>query len=158
VARDRSERVAFELVDRINAERAARGLPPLRWHPTLGDLALGWAAALAYSDTFAHQDLMAALEKHADEFTYLSENLYLGTGAAADSGSAHATLMRSDGHRSAMLTPELEYVGVGVACVGDKMIVVEDFGVGVGRPAPDGSYAAPPSPFVSADEAGSGCM
>ena len=42
----RARAIAFELVRRMNAERAARHLPALSWDPLLGGYANSWAHAL----------------------------------------------------------------------------------------------------------------
>jgi uncharacterized protein YkwD len=129
----------------------------LSWHPQLADTARAWATQLANSGAFQHQDLGSVLNGYGGSFVYLAENIYMGTGGASDSGSAHAALMRSDPHRSTMFTAELQYIGVGVACVGNKVVVVEDFSIGAGSPTPGPHGTPPATPFVSADEAGTGC-
>ena len=60
--------------------------------------------------------------------------------------------------RAALLTPELQYVGVGVACVGpDKLVAVEDFGIPINAPRPPARATPSLTPFVSADEGGTHC-
>jgi uncharacterized protein YkwD len=152
--------IASELVGRLNAERAARGLAPLAWNSTLADTATAWARQLGATDTFQHQDLVGLLRvaPFAGRFSYLAENIYWGTYSAADGGSAHSGWMQSASHRAALLTPELQYVGVGVACVGvNKLVAVEDFGISINAPRPPARAVPPLAPFVSADEAGSHC-
>jgi uncharacterized protein YkwD len=156
-ARTPGEAIATELVARINAERRARGLGSLSWHPQLADTARNWAEHLGATGAFAHQDLNGILNSYGGAFTYVAENIYTGTGGASDSGSAHAAFMRSDSHRRTLLTPELQYVGVGVVCAGNKVVVVEDFSVGAGGPLPSGHATPPAAPFVSADENGTPC-
>ena len=115
------ETIAIEIVARLNAERRARGLSTLVWDPALVDTAAAWARILANTNSFRHQDVGALLNgPYAGRFAYLSENIYAGSGGAADSGSAHSAWMGSDGHRGAMLSPEIQFVGVGAACVGGQ--------------------------------------
>jgi uncharacterized protein YkwD len=153
------EAIATEMYARINAERRARGLRPVVWDAALAQLAAQWARHLATTNDFRHRDLGALLGNPllGNRFQSAGENLYAGTGGAADSGSAHAALMGSDGHRGAMLTPEVQFVGVGAACAGGKLVVVEDFAIAWGSPLPRERPAPAPQPFVSNDGAGSRC-
>ncbi|MDZ4827668.1 MAG: CAP domain-containing protein, partial [Actinomycetota bacterium] len=155
--RNPAESIATELVARINAERRARNMAPVTWHPQLADAARGWAQQLADTNGFSHQDLNALINSYGGSHIYLAENIYTGTGGASDSGSAHAALMRSDPHRTTMLTPQLQYIGIGVVCVGNKVVVVEDFSIGAGAPTPASHPTPPVTPFVSADETGTAC-
>ena len=133
----------------------------MAWNSTLADAATAWARQLGTTNTFQHQDLVGLLRvaPFAGRFGYLAENLYWGTYSAADGGSAHSGLMQSASHRAALLTPELQYVGVGVACIGaNKLVAVEDFGISINAPRPPHTRRTPPlAPFVSSDEAGSHC-
>jgi uncharacterized protein YkwD len=47
---------AARLLAAHNQERTALGLAPLRWDPVLAQSAARWAATLAQTDTFEHQD------------------------------------------------------------------------------------------------------
>jgi uncharacterized protein YkwD len=156
---DRASVIAAELLQRANTERGARGLSPLAWHANLADTAQAWAQHLVATDTFQHQDLGAVLRSspYAGNFGYLAENIYWGTYGAADAGSAHAGWMNSPSHRGALLTPELQYAGIGVVCAGNKLVAVQDFGILLGAPRP-GTRATPSlAPFVAADEGGTHC-
>ena len=94
----------------------------------------------------------------AGNFGYLAENIYWGTYSAADAGSAHSGWMHSDGHRAALLTPELQYVGVGVACIGgNKLVAVEEFGISINGPRPPARPTPSLAPFVASDDGGSHC-
>jgi len=159
-ARTPSEAISNEIVARINAERRARGLQPVSWDPALADAAKAWAGTMAMTNSFHHQDIGALIQSPpiAGRMGYLSENIYSGTGGAADSGTAHAALMGSDGHRSTMLTPELQYIGVGAACVNGQLWLVEDFSIGLGAPMPPNRPTPPHDPFVSSDGNGSRCL
>ena len=156
-ARPPAEAITSELFGRINAERRARGMGTLAWSEQLAATANGWARHLASTGGFAHNNLQAVLASYGGSYAYLAENIYSGTGAASDSGSAHASLMRSAPHRTTLLTPQLETVGIGVVCVGNMVVVVEDFGISPSGSLPGPMATPPPTPFVSADEAGTAC-
>ncbi len=149
--------IASEMISRINAERAARGLAPVSLDSQLSATAANWARTLVSTHAFAHQNLGAALNSYGGRLSFLSENLFAGSNGAADSGSAHAGLMASDGHRQTMLTPELKYVGVGAVCAGGVLTLVEEFGIPAGAPLPPPRGVPPAAPFVSNDQAGTGC-
>ncbi|GIU88463.1 MAG: hypothetical protein KatS3mg009_2978 [Acidimicrobiia bacterium] len=156
---DPATAVAADLFERVNAERRARGLRPLAWDAGLAELARAWARHLAATGTLRHQDLGALLgdPRLLGRFRAASENLYAGTGGSADSGSAHGALMASDGHRQAMLVPELQYAGIGAACAGDRLVVVEDFAIGWGAPLPPVRPVPPRLPVAADDGAGPRC-
>ena len=160
VGSDPESVIAAELVGRVNTERRARGLAPLAWNSVLADTATAWARELGTTGAFHHQDLGALLRRapFAGNFGYLAENIYWGTYSAADAGSAHSGWMHSDGHRAALLTPELQYIGVGVACIGgNKLVAVEEFGISINGPRPPARPTPSLAPFVASDDGGSHC-
>src|SRR5690349_12406206 len=52
---------ANELYNRLNADRASVGLPPLTWSPKLAMNAAGWANQMAARNSLYHQNLGALL-------------------------------------------------------------------------------------------------
>ena len=160
VGSSRESTIASELVGRLNAERAARGLAPLASNSILADAATAWARQLGTTNTFQHQDLVGLLRVAPVRrpLRLPRRKPLLGYLQRRRRGQPHAGLMQSASHRAAMLTPELQYVGVGVACIGaNKLVVVEDFGISINAPRPSTRVDPPLAPFVSADEAGSHC-
>jgi hypothetical protein len=149
--------IAAELIKRINTERAARGLRMLTPDPLLQSSASAWARYLASTRQFKHQDLGTVLRKSAGRFAEVGENMYGGSGLGAmDAGTAHVTLMHSDGHRANILMPEERLVGVGASCVNGMLIVVEDFATPFGIPLK--SHPVPPlNPIASGNEGGASC-
>jgi hypothetical protein len=153
----REERIASDVLARVNAERAARGLAPLRVDPFLQSAATSWARLLAATQTFAHQDLGAILRDAGGRFGAASENLFRGAGpGAVDAGTAHVSLMRSDGHRANILAAEARFAGIGVACEGGALVLVEDFAVPAGV-AVAASAIPPLEPVAAPDTAGASC-
>jgi hypothetical protein len=158
-AHTRQEAMAEDLFERINAERAARGLSMLAWDGQLANIGNGWAAHMGATNVFAHQNLPAlfGIPAFASRFDAIRENIYNGSGIYNDSGSAHFAFMNSAPHRTTILTPQLQAVGVGIACVSGRLWVAEEFGTFVGNPAP-GAIATPPvNPIARPSQTGPSC-
>jgi hypothetical protein len=149
--------VMNEMIRRINTERLARRLHALYSDPVLAFMAANWAHYLAGNRQFKHQDLGTIMSLGAGRFEEVGENLFGGSGPGAiDAGTAHVSLMHSDGHRANILLPEEQLVGVGVACMNGELIVVEDFATPAGVPMlPHGT--PPLNPIASSNEGGSSC-
>jgi uncharacterized protein YkwD len=154
--RTREEAIAIEMINRMNRERAARGLGLLTNDPFLAGFARRWAAFLATTNQFFHQDLGALLRAANGRLGEAGENLYAGNGSAHDAGSAHLGLMMSPGHRENILLPEHQLIGVGAACVNGTLWVVEDFAARSGTPLPP-RPVPPLQPFVASDAGGASC-
>ncbi len=150
--------IAFELLRRMNDERAARHLRPLTWDPQLAGYANSWAYTLAASNPIRHQNLGALLVGTNGRLEEVGENLFAGIGTDADAGTAHLALMGSAVHRENLLMPQGQLVGIGAVCSGGRLIVVEDFGINMGAPLPPANPAAPPAlPVVATNPAGAHC-
>jgi uncharacterized protein YkwD len=120
-ARERA--IATELVARVNAERAARGLRPVTWDGDLAASAFRWSGTMAATG-FRHSDIHPLL----DRFVAAAENI--GKGArGTTAGDMHVAWMRSDDHRHDVLAPNLDRIGIGVVCAPDgTMWATEHFG------------------------------
>jgi uncharacterized protein YkwD len=141
----------------MNDERAARHMRPLAWDAMLAGYANSWARTLLTSP-FRHQDLGAIIVGANGRLEQVGENLFLGTGAAADAGTAHLGFMGSTTHRENILLPQGQLVGIGTVCSGGKLIVVEDFGINMGAPLPPANQGvAPANPIVASSPAGAHC-
>jgi uncharacterized protein YkwD len=149
--------IAFELLRRMNTERAARGMWPVTWDAQLAGYANSWARVLVTSP-MRHQDLGAILVGANGRLEEVGENLFAGTGGAADAGSAHLGLMGSATHRENILLAQGQLVGIGVTCSGGRLVVVEDFGIKMGAPLPPANQAIPPAnPIVANNPGGAHC-
>jgi uncharacterized protein YkwD len=143
---------------RMNAERRARHLAPLAWDPLLAARANTWAHSLQATDEFRHQNLGTIAAAANGRFSEVGENIYSGTGSAADVGTAHLSLMRSLEHRENMLLPQGQLVGIGTVCTGGNLMVVEDFAIDMGAPLPPPGQSVPPMyPIVATDPDGAHC-
>jgi uncharacterized protein YkwD len=119
------EKILFDLANR---DRAAQGLPPLKWNDALADAARKHAAWMAHRTSLSHQfpgeqDLPTRARQAGARFSAIAENIAEGP-AAAD---LHAQWMISPPHRKNLLDPELDSVGISVAERDGRLFAVEDF-------------------------------
>ena len=143
---------------RMNAERTARGLAPLAWDSLLASRAKIWAQTLLRTKSFHHQNLNLIADAADGRFEELGENIFAGSGSAADAGAAHVGFMRSTDHRANMLLPQGQLVGIGAACLHGTLMVVEDFAINMGAPLPPPGQPAPPmNPIVAPKTNGASC-
>ena len=117
------------LLELTNAERRRNGLAPLQVDGTLTAAARAHAEAMAAKRDLSHQltGEAALAQRIASPALHLStagENVALDV----DIDQAHDGLMHSPPHRENILKPDYNVVGFGVARVGDRIFVTEDFG------------------------------
>jgi hypothetical protein len=116
------------LFQSINAERAAVGLPMLRWNDALTNAAQYHAVRMRSAQNISHQfagepDLSARAADAGSKFSRVAENV-------ATSGSViqmHAALMNSQHHRENILDPAVTSIGISVVASGRQLWGVEDF-------------------------------
>ncbi len=103
------------IIDMINANRAANGLPGLAGNPQLDYLAQNWAQQMAAADQLGHQNLAAVISSpYMAGWQRLTENVFEGAGSSTNAFVVGAW-MGSSGHRANILDPGVNSVGVGVA-------------------------------------------
>ncbi len=143
-----SEPKVADILARTNADRAANGLPALRWDNRLASLATQWSADMA-TNGFRHRSLGAlgiGTGEYAD-MRVISENIAMGS--STNTGSLHDLLMRSPGHLANILDGNVDMVGIGATCdpEGQLWITVNFAGDGAGivPDAPGGQRATGPS-------------
>ena len=113
---------AADLFARLNDERRARGLPPLRWNAELATYATSWSKTMA-SSSMHHSNIGSLL----NSFDYVGENIAYGKGAPES--ALHVAWMHSQDHRDNMLSPGFTDVGIGMYCAPDgSMWATTDFG------------------------------
>jgi len=144
-----------DFVSRINAERTSRGIPAVTVYGDLTEVARNWSEQMAQSGQISHDP---NLPNEVSGWTDLGDCVGRG-GSVAD---VHDAFMNSDEHRSIILNPIYNEVGVGVAYAGNVLYVTEVFvrrPTGSSRPlasvgsnsAPEpGPAAAPPAIGVTA--------
>jgi uncharacterized protein YkwD len=153
------EAMALDIFERLNAERAARGLDQLQWNEDLAELAVEWSDVMAVTETFEHRHLDRELiETRLEGMMGVGENIFSATGPVP-SGQAHLGWMKSEGHRANLLSPNWDLVGVGVHCAPDgRVYATQNFGRTI-QPGPTVQVdpSPPEEPITRADPAGPGC-
>ena len=154
------ERIAREIFDRVNDERAARDLAPLEWNDALADIAGEWSEEMARRGTLEHQDIGALMREddRLSGFQGVGENIFTATGSVP-AGTAHAGWMRSDGHRVNVVNPGWDRLGVGVHCAEDGSVwATQQFGRTDGADLPAVAQEVPPEePLVRPEQDGPRC-
>lgn len=137
---DFSLKVSKSIFKTINAQRAQRNLSPLQPDASLGLVAGSYAGDMLTGDFFGHfapdgRDLQARLEEaNVTQFNEVAENLWTAEGEITwqyEETVRRAVLdwMNSkEGHREAMLDPNLRLAGVGTAIRDERIVVAMLFG------------------------------
>ncbi len=143
--------MAQQLLERVNAERAVRGIAPLRWDPGLASMARNWSQTMAATGNFSHRP-KGSESAFAVPARCCWENIYAASGGMG-TAQIHEGWMRSTGHRNNILSPEVTAMGAGIVCVpGGRSYATENFatetwkGIGTPETAPE-----PRSPATGAD-------
>lgn len=111
---------AGDLVSMVNAERRERGLRTLDVRDDLAAVARRHAARMASRGRLYHNPNLGS---EVDGWSKIGENVGRGGGAR----QIHRLFMGSSSHRSVILEPAFNQIGVGVAWRGDVMYVSEVF-------------------------------
>lgn len=151
--------MARAILDRVNAERAARGLEELAWNQELAEVARDWSVEMAQKGVLEHQDIGQLLqEEELSGFQGLGENIFRATGSVP-AGTIHAGWMRSDGHRVNVLNPGWDRIGIGVHCGEDGSVwATQEFGRTVGSDRPAVASETPPQePIARPEDDGPRC-
>jgi uncharacterized protein YkwD len=116
------------LLAAANQDRTARGLPQLRYNPTLTEAARYHAREMAAHGDISHQfpgepELSERGAKAGAHFSIITENV----AEAPDASQLHDLWMHSPGHRANLLDPEVDSVGISVVYRNHEAFAVEDF-------------------------------
>lgn len=101
------------LMQAVNKERDALGLPPLILDAQLNSLAGEWAAKAAADKSLAHRKDLPNIRRNQG-WTYINENMFSATGTV-DTARLLRTWMKSPGHRANLMNPVLTHGGFGFA-------------------------------------------
>ena len=119
------------IVAGINAFRASHGLPALAVHSNLVSKARAWAGHMANGGcgrggggvpNICHSSLADGI---VVRWTLLAENV--GMVAPVNASTMNSAFEQSPAHAANMLNGQMQYVGVGVAVVGNNMYCAEEF-------------------------------
>lgn len=131
------------LFERINADRALHGVPPVRYDPQaegVGDLFCVEAAVAGFTGhwdlsgraPYLRWGLAGGVDYHEQNAAaYSNSSGVLGRALADLLLASHEAMMAEvppdDGHRRTILDPNLTHVGIGLATLGGELRMTEEF-------------------------------
>jgi hypothetical protein len=127
-AQDDSGNRAEHIFELTNRERVALGLQPLHWDASLARAAQAHAERMARERFLSHEypgeeDLSARAAESGAHFQAIAENIATGYSDEA----IEEEWMHSTPHRTNILDPRMNALGVGVVARGGTLFAVEDF-------------------------------
>ncbi len=134
VARSANPKLERTMLTMINDDRAIAHVAPLRMGSNLTRVALAHSLDMANHDYFSHdtprgESPFTRIEAAGLHFREAGENI--GTDEVNGRVAALETLERlmlaSPGHRANLLSPEFTHVGIGIALIGNRLYLTEDF-------------------------------
>ncbi len=111
------------MVELVNVERDARGIPPLELHPKLTELARNYSQRMAATGRVDHEldrPMEERIRKVLPNTCMFGENVSKNTSV----DYALSDLMTSEGHRDNVLHPDYEMVGVGIVWGEDDYLYI----------------------------------
>jgi uncharacterized protein YkwD len=120
-----------------NQARAQAGAGRLEWDPALAEAALDHCRRMAFEGPIAHRyggepDLAARAAQVGARFGVIEENVAIGPSAEG----IHEEWMNSPGHRTNLLSPDVDRVGVAVVASRGVLYAVADYAHGVAALSP----------------------
>jgi hypothetical protein len=117
-----------QLLAQANQERAQVGAGRLHWDPALAAAALYHCRRMAAEGPIAHQyrgepDLSSRAGEAGAHFSLIEENVAVGSSADI----IHDSWMHSPGHRTNLLNPEVDRVGIAVVASRGVLYAVADY-------------------------------
>ncbi len=125
VTQEDADRMADQVLQLVNLERTAAGMPPITMHDTLATVAGDYACRMIEDGFFGHWDAFtgdgpadrAATRKY--RFLLVGENLAVGQKTAAE---VMKEWMASEAHHDMILNPKWTEVGIAVRAGGEHSI------------------------------------
>ena len=119
---------ARRVFDLTNQDRQQHGLPALRWDAALATAAQAHAERMTREPALSHQypgepELMARAGSAGAHFQAIAENIATGPSPQ----SIEQEWMHSTAHRTNILDPRMNAIGIAVAERGGSLYAVEDF-------------------------------
>jgi hypothetical protein len=119
---------ARQIFKLTNADRQEQGLPVLEWNEALAAAAQAHAERMAQEGTLSHQyagepPLMQRAAQAGAHFQAIAENVAM----APDAEAVEQAWMHSTPHRTNILDPKMNALGIGVAERNGYLYAVEDF-------------------------------
>jgi len=127
-ARDNNQAADEQILALANRARAEAGVGRLEWDPALAAAALYHCRRMAAEGPIAHRyggeaDLAERAGQAGAHFDLIEENVAVGPSAA----TIHEEWMHSPGHRSNLLSPDVNRVGVAVVESRGVLYAVADY-------------------------------
>lgn len=115
-----------------NQSRAQEGLPALQWDATLAAAAMRHCVRMASEGEISHRyggepDLTQRAAAAGAHFSLIEENIAVG----AYPEQIHQDWMHSPGHRTNLLNPQINRVGIAVVAAHGVLYAVSDYSEGV---------------------------
>ena len=123
------QRAASEQIFALaNQARAQAGVGRLQWDPALAEAALAHCRRMAMEGPISHRyggelDLTGRAAQAGAHFSVIEENVAVGPSADA----IHEEWMQSPGHRTNLLSPDVDHVGIAVVVARDVLYAVADY-------------------------------
>jgi uncharacterized protein YkwD len=119
---------AQQLLARANAERVSQGLQPLEWDAALALAAREHCLLMVADGSISHRykgelSLADRAGHSGAHFSVIEENVAVGP----DADTIHEGWMHSPGHRSNLLSPEVNRVGIAVVAGRNGLYAVADY-------------------------------
>ncbi len=119
---------AWRIVALANQARAAEGAGPLKWDPALAAAARQHCLRMAAEVSISHRyrgepELSERAARAGVHFSLIEENVALGP----DPATIHQQWMHSPGHRTNLLNPAVDRVGVAVVAGRNGLYAVADY-------------------------------
>jgi hypothetical protein len=119
---------SWQIVVLANQARAAQGAGPLKWDPALAEAARQHCLRMASEGPISHQyrgepDVSGRAGQTGAHFSLIEENVATGPTPAA----IHDEWMHSEGHRTNLLNPAVDRVGVAVVASRGTLYAVADY-------------------------------
>jgi hypothetical protein len=123
---------AEELLALANRSRAEYGAGPLKWDSALAAAAMKHCMRMVSEGAIAHRyggepDVSERTAAAGAHFSLIEENIALGSYP----GQIHDGWMHSPGHRTNLLNPEVDRVGIAVVAARGALFAVADYSRGV---------------------------
>lgn len=128
VCHAQSDESAKRIFDLTNQDRQEHGLQTLHWDAALAAAAQTHVERMIRESTLSHQypgeaELMTRASQAGAHFQAIAENVAMGPNPEA----IEKEWMQSNAHRTNILDPKMNAIGVGVAGRGGSVYAVEDF-------------------------------
>jgi uncharacterized protein YkwD len=119
---------SWQLVQLANQARAQAGAGPLKWDAALATAARQHCLRMAANNSISHQyagepDLSERAAQAGAHFSLIEENVAV----APTPAEIHDAWMHSPGHRSNLLNPQVDHVGVAVVAGRSGLYAVADY-------------------------------